>query len=81
MRHVFNKMPEICQIHSNNTSEKDMFIKKYKHVFEGIGKFPDKVNIKLSKNAILKSNPPRRVALKIYNKLKDNLDRCETMIN
>lgn len=71
------KMPEICQIQRS----KDRFIEKYKNVFEGIGKFLYPQIIKLSKNAVPKSSPPRRVAMTIYNKLKENLVRLGLIEN
>ncbi|XP_050533909.1 uncharacterized protein K02A2.6-like [Daktulosphaira vitifoliae] len=54
---------------------KENFISKNKDVFEGIGKFPDKINIKLVDSVIPKCNPPRRVPNKLMVKLKEQLDR------
>ncbi|KAL4092419.1 hypothetical protein QTP88_026920 [Uroleucon formosanum] len=70
------KMPEISIINSLITNnEMKKFIEKNIDVFEGIGKCPDKVQIKLTDNAIPKSNPPRRVPMKIMPKLKEQLER------
>jgi hypothetical protein len=70
------KMPDISEIKSlNKINDKDSFIKTNIDVFEGIGKFPDKVQIKITDNVIPKSNPPRRVPMKISSKLKEQLSR------
>jgi len=70
------KMPEISVINSLTTNnEMKEFIEKNIDVFEGIGKFPDKVQIKITDNAIPKSNPSRRVPMKIMPKLKEQLER------
>ncbi|KAL4104446.1 hypothetical protein QTP88_019747 [Uroleucon formosanum] len=70
------KMPEIIIINSLITNnEVKEFIEKNIDVFEGIGKCPDKVQIKLTDNAIPKSNPSRRFPMKLMPKLKEQLER------
>jgi len=70
------KMPEINAINSlSNIDERSNFIEENIDVFEGIGKFPDQVQIKITNNAIPKSNSPRRVLVKILSKLKEQLTR------
>lgn len=59
--------------------EKQEFIERNKDVFEGLGNFPDKINIKLIKEAIPKSCPPRRVPIKIYDRIQETLDRMEKL--
>jgi len=59
--------------------EKQEFIERNKDVFEGLGKFPDKINIKLNEEAISKSCPPRRVPIKIYDQIQETLDRMEKL--
>lgn len=73
MKYKFPEVSEIDKLY--NSKEKDYFIGKNKDIFEGIGKLPDKIKIKLVNNVIPKSNPPRRVPLKMYDKLKEQLDR------
>lgn len=61
------KMQEINVIKSlSYIDEMSNFIEKNIDVFEGIGKFSDQVQIKITNNAIAKPNPPRRVPWKCF---------------
>jgi len=42
---------------------------KNKDIFNGLGKFPEKISIKIKDDGIPKIVPPRRVPYKILNKL------------
>ncbi|CAI6348579.1 unnamed protein product [Macrosiphum euphorbiae] len=59
--------------------EKQEFIQRNSDVFEGLGNFPDKINIKLNKEAIPKACSPRRVPIKIYDRVKETLVRMEKL--
>lgn len=59
--------------------EKQEFIERNRDVFEELDNFPDKINIKLSEEAIPKSCPPRRVPIKIYDRIQETLDRMEKL--
>lgn len=50
-------------ISKTKTVELDKFISKNKDVFEGLGTFPDLVQIKLVDEAVPKANPPREFHL------------------
>jgi len=64
------ELSEINEINIvNKQVEKEKFILENKDIFEGIGKFPDMVIIKLKNNPNPVHNPPRRVPIKIYDKL------------
>lgn len=54
--------------------EKERFINKNIDVFTGMGSFPDLVAIKLSKEAIPKVCPTRRVPYAIKDKLRETLN-------
>jgi len=70
------KIPEVNEIKTIfNSREKNNFIKNNKEVFEGTGKFPEKVKIKIKENASPVSNPPRTVSIKIHDKLKEQLNK------
>lgn len=62
---------------SELVSEKEKFIRKNKEIFEGIGKFPGKYKIVLKDGATPVANPPRRVPIKLKQKLKEALDDLE----
>jgi len=48
------KMPEVSEIKTiDNSREKNNFVKNDKDIFEGIGKFPKKVKLKLKKMQVL----------------------------
>jgi len=66
-------MNEINAI-AKDENEKDVFVKENIDIFTGLGKFPEKINIKLKNNAVPISVPPRRVPYKIINNLKEALD-------
>ncbi|CAI6350058.1 unnamed protein product [Macrosiphum euphorbiae] len=66
-------MNEINEIVKGD-NEKDIFVQKNIDIFTGLGKFPEKINIKLKNNAVPISVPPRRVPYKIINNLKEALD-------
>jgi len=59
--------------------EKQEFIERNRDVFEGLGNFPNKNNIKLNKEAIPKSCLPRMVPIKIYDRIKETLNRMEKL--
>lgn len=59
--------------------EKQEFIQKNIDVFEGLGEIPDKISIKLNKNAIPKSCPPRRVLFKIFSRVQETLNKMEKL--
>jgi len=60
-------------ISKTKTAELDNFISKNKDVFEGLGTFPDLVQIKLVDEAVPKANPPRRVPLALKRRLEQTL--------
>jgi len=61
--------------------EKDVFLRNYNDILNGLGKFPEKISIKVKVDANPKVFPPRRVPYKIVNKLKETLDKmCELKI-
>jgi len=69
------KLSEVNELNIlNKQSEKEKFIQKNKEIFEGIGKFPDRIKIKLKNNPNPVCNPPRRVPIKIFNKLREQLN-------
>lgn len=53
---------------------KQKFIQQNKEIFTGVGKFDKPYHIELAKNAVPVVKPPRRVPLKVKEKLKDALD-------
>ncbi|CAI6370305.1 unnamed protein product [Macrosiphum euphorbiae] len=74
------EIKEVNEINSCKT-EKDVFLQKYNDIFNGLGKFPEKISIKVKDDANPKIFPPRRVPYKIVNKLKETLDKmCELKI-
>lgn len=58
---------------------KENFVKNNREIFTSIGKFPDKVSIKLKENAIPETCPPRKVPYRIVNILKDALNKMCAM--
>jgi hypothetical protein len=67
------KMLQINEI-KNDVEVTEIFVKNNTDVFTGLGSFPECITIKLEKNAIPKSFPPRRVPFKIVDKLKETLE-------
>lgn len=61
----------------NVLNEKDVFLKKYQDIFEGIGKFPDKLKIKIQKGANPIAMPPHRIPLSIKDRLLNKLNDLE----
>jgi len=54
------KLSEVNELNIlNKQSEKEKFIQKNKDIFEGIGKFPNRIKIKLKNNPNPVCNPPR----------------------
>lgn len=51
----------------------DVFINNNNDVFSGLGEFPDICTIKLKQGAVPKAVPPRRIPLKIKDKLEETL--------
>lgn len=69
------KLSEVNELNIlNKQSEKEKFIQKNKEIFEGIGKFPDSIKFKLKNNPNPVCNPPRRVPIKIFDKLREQLN-------
>lgn len=66
----FNLVQRINRLQISKTAELDNFISKNKCVFEGLGTFPDLVQIKLVDEAVPKANPPRRVPLAVKPRLE-----------
>jgi len=66
-------MSEINEI-IKGENEKDVFVKENIDIFTGLGKFLEKINIKLKNNAVPISVTSRRVPYKIINNLKKALD-------
>ena len=58
-------------------SLKNTFINQNIDVFEGLGKFPDKIKLHVKSNAVPQAHPPRRVNIKIKDRLKGTLDEYE----
>ncbi|KAF0722199.1 putative retrotransposon-like family member retr-1-like protein, partial [Aphis craccivora] len=75
----FNLVQRIHRLHisKTKTAELDNFISKNKDVFEGLGTFPDLVQIKLVDEAVPKANPPRRVPLALKRRLEQTLKELE----
>lgn len=68
------RLSEVSEINIlDKQVEKEKFIQENKDIFEGIGKFPDMVKIKLKDNPNPVCNPPRRVPIKIFDKLREQL--------
>lgn len=57
----------------NDDEERDKFVKEHKVIFDCMGTFPTKYNIKTVNNAGGVINPPRRVPLTILERLKIEL--------
>jgi len=66
-----NYISELNEIKEEVITEK--FIKKNLDVFTGIGCFPDKVKIKVKQGSVPIINSPRRVPIKLMEKLKELL--------
>lgn len=77
-----NKLGLIKRIYCNETeieNNKTKIFEKYKVLFDGLGNFPQKYKIEISNTATPTVKPPRRVALKLKDKLKDKLDKMELL--
>lgn len=61
------------------SNTKEEFINSNKELFEGLGKFPDKLNLILKDNAEPVARPPRRLAIAIKDKVKAALDHLTQM--
>lgn len=55
--------------------KKKRFDKENIDIFTGIGKFPDKIKIKIKENSIPVINHPRRIPIKLIKKLKELIKR------
>lgn len=66
-----NYISELNEIKEEVSTEK--FIKKHVDVFTGIGCFPDKIKIKVKHGSVPIINSPRRVPIKLMEKLKEML--------
>lgn len=61
------------KLNISKSEELDNFKAKNKDVFEGLGTFPDLVQIKLVEEAVPKANPSRRVPLALKPRLEQTL--------
>jgi predicted aspartyl protease len=71
-------IPAIDQVSSSTSVSANAcgeIMAKYKHVFEGLGKFHTPVSLQLKDGAIPKATPPRQVPDKVRPRLKTELDR------
>jgi len=68
-----NYISELNEIKEEVSTEN--FIKKHLDVFTGIGCFPDKVKIKVKHGSVPIINSPRRVPIKLMEKLKELLKK------
>lgn len=64
----------------NISDEKEAFISENKHLFEGLGKFPQQLELVLRENAVPIAKPPRRIPLAIKDKVKEALNKL-TLLN
>lgn len=79
LQYSMNEINKIMQCET----DKNIYLFKiiYIDVFSGLGKFLEKISIKLKKNGIPKVFPPRRVPYKIINNLKESLEnKCKLKI-
>jgi hypothetical protein len=58
----------------NLVGEKTAFFEKYSDVFKGIGRFKNPIDIVVDENAGPVSNPPRRSALTVSDRIKTKLE-------
>lgn len=56
-------------------NKKENFIKYNSDIFTDVGKFPDKVRIKIKENSIPVMSVPKRVLIKLMGKFKELIDR------
>lgn len=68
------KMNLVKRIYSI-TDEKQIFLDKYKDLFEGLGRFPQKLDLIIRKDAVPIARPPRRIPLTIKERVKEALDK------
>lgn len=59
-------------------TEKDKFMKFNKELFEGLGKFPEKLKLSVKPDHKPITRPPRRIPIAIRNKVKNALDNLES---
>jgi hypothetical protein len=73
------KLSEMSEIQIGNKKEK--FIKENIDIFTGVGKFPDKIKIKIKENSIPVISHPRRIPIKLIEKFKQLIEKlCEQNI-
>ena len=71
-----NLVKRVHVVDENRSSPKiDCVIKKYQHLFSGIGCLPGEYDIKVDPNAAPKVHPPRRIAHALKPKVKEELNR------
>lgn len=68
------KLNEMSEIQLDNKKEK--FIKENIDIFSGIGKFPDKIKIKVKKGSVPVISQPRRIPIKLTDKFKQLIEKC-----
>lgn len=56
-------------------NKKENFVKENIDIFTGLGKFPDKIKIKVKENSIPVVSLPRRIPIKLVKKLKELIER------
>jgi hypothetical protein len=62
---------------SCNSESKDI-LNAYPDVFQGVGKIPGVVSLKIDKNAYPVAHPPRPIPVALRNAVKDKLDQMES---
>ncbi|KAF0710957.1 Uncharacterized protein FWK35_00037749, partial [Aphis craccivora] len=70
LKYKFNEVHEL-----EIETKKKRFVKENIDIFTGIGKFPDKIKIKIKENSIPVINHPRRIPIKLIKKLKELIER------
>ncbi|KAL4098106.1 hypothetical protein QTP88_022775 [Uroleucon formosanum] len=67
------KFNQVCEVQIEN--KKERFVKENLDIFTGVGKFPDKIKIKIKENSISVINHPRRIPIKLIKRLKELIER------